>query len=270
MAAQASEASEIRRQIERLQRRLEELEPGQGAAPPVSPMPSRGGMLVGDETDGQTEPERHVERQLRRLDERVGALEAGMAGRAAGPLAELVSAAIGRQRDWADPLAEACQQGLRMMLDAGGPPARTVLKILDGRPWFGHPLHPALTDVPLGAWLTAMALDLAGARRGADTAIALGLLGVMPTMMTGCADFRHTEGEARRVAFVHMLLTCAAMQLYLLSLGARVVGRRGLGVGLSTAGLAIVSGAAYLGGELVFTFGTRVVPATAASTPAES
>lgn len=83
------------------------------------------------------------------------------------------------------------------------------------------PLRRALADAPIGARLTAMCRALARVRRSADGAVGLGLLRVMPAMMTGCADFRHTEGEARRVAFVPMLLNCAAAQLSTLSPGAR-------------------------------------------------
>ncbi|MBW3651387.1 MAG: hypothetical protein KY458_12550, partial [Actinobacteria bacterium] len=28
--------------------------------------------------------------------------------------------------------------------------------------WLGHPLHPLLTDVPIGAWASALVLDLFG------------------------------------------------------------------------------------------------------------
>ncbi len=51
--------------------------------------------------------------------------------------------------------------------------------------WLGHPLHPVLSDVPLGAWTAALALDgieAASGRRelgpGADAAITVGLGGV--------------------------------------------------------------------------------------------
>src|SRR5947208_13414497 len=30
--------------------------------------------------------------------------------------------------------------------------------------WLGHPLHPALTDFPLGCWMCASLLDLVGGR----------------------------------------------------------------------------------------------------------
>ncbi len=50
---------------------------------------------------------------------------------------------------WADQL-----QGLvRTAVDQGGPAARRLKNWLNGV-WLGHALHPALTDVPVGAWTT--------------------------------------------------------------------------------------------------------------------
>ena len=31
--------------------------------------------------------------------------------------------------------------------------------------WLGHPLHPLLTDLPIGFWTSAFTLDLLGGRR---------------------------------------------------------------------------------------------------------
>lgn len=33
--------------------------------------------------------------------------------------------------------------------------------------WLGHPFHPLLTDIPIGAWTTALVLDLRGHERTA-------------------------------------------------------------------------------------------------------
>ena len=58
----------------------------------------------------------------------------------------------GSQR-WADPLAARLQPLIRRAVSP--PPIRNFL---DGV-WLGAPLHPALTDVPVGAWTTALLLD---------------------------------------------------------------------------------------------------------------
>ena len=41
-------------------------------------------------------------------------------------------------------------------------PALRRLKILLNGTWVGHPLHPVLTDIPIGAWTLAIVLDLIG------------------------------------------------------------------------------------------------------------
>src|SRR5689334_15275525 len=37
-----------------------------------------------------------------------------------------------------------------------------VLELMHGGRWLGHPLHPALSDLPIGLWAGALILDLAG------------------------------------------------------------------------------------------------------------
>jgi uncharacterized membrane protein len=41
--------------------------------------------------------------------------------------------------------------------------------------WLGHPLHPVLTAVPIGAWTTALALDAKAAASGDDCGAAQAL-----------------------------------------------------------------------------------------------
>lgn len=44
-------------------------------------------------------------------------------------------------------------------------PAGPVKDLLSGT-WLGHPAHPLLTDVPIGAWTSAVLLDLVEIIRG--------------------------------------------------------------------------------------------------------
>jgi nitrite reductase/ring-hydroxylating ferredoxin subunit len=131
-----------------------------------------------------------------------------------------------------------------------------VRDVLDGV-WLGNPLHPALTDIPLGAWSAAFLLDLAGSE-AADGALAVGVLGAVPAALTGLNDWSHLKDDARRIGIVHALLNTAGLTLNLLSLAARKGGHRGLGRMLSTVayGGAVVS--AHLGGHLSFGLGVRV------------
>ena len=148
-----------------------------------------------------------------------------------------------------DALAEPVQEAIAAV-------PQPVRDVLDGV-WLGNPLHPALTDVPLGAWSTAFVLDLAGSE-AADGALAVGILGAVPAALTGLNDWSHLKGEERQVGIAHALLNTAGLTLNIASLAARKSGWRGLGKLLSATAYAGALVSAHLGGELSFGFGVRV------------
>ncbi len=119
--------------------------------------------------------------------------------------------------------------------------------------WLGHPLHPVLVQVPIGAFLSAAVLDLMpGARRPATTLIALGTAGAAPAVATGLLDWSEMTKDRRRVGLVHAGANLAALGLYAGSLLARVRGRTARGKALSFAGLSVAGLGAYLGGHLAY------------------
>lgn len=139
------------------------------------------------------------------------------------------------------------------------PPGR-VKDLLAGT-WLGHPLHPMLTDVVVGAWTSAFVLDAIGGERtesAADTLVGLGVLAAVPTAASGLADWVDTWGPTRRVGTVHAVGNVAAATVYALSWVARKRGARGLGAALGLLGMGIASGTAYLGGHLVYGKGVGV------------
>jgi nitrite reductase/ring-hydroxylating ferredoxin subunit/uncharacterized membrane protein len=156
-----------------------------------------------------------------------------------------------------DQLADQIQGILHTAVDQGGPAARRLKDWLHGV-WLGHPLHPALTDVPLGAWTAGFLLDVVGARESADAAMTIGVLAAVPTALAGAADWSDTDGSARRVGLVHALLNTAGLTCVVASLFARRNDNRALGVGLSTLGLSMASFSAWLGGSLVYVQGIGV------------
>jgi nitrite reductase/ring-hydroxylating ferredoxin subunit/uncharacterized membrane protein len=160
---------------------------------------------------------------------------------------------------WADPLAARLQPLIRRAVSP--PPIRNVL---DGV-WLGTPLHPALTDVPVGAWTTALLLDGGSVLSGdealgaaADRALAVGTIAAVPAAVTGLNDLRDLVGQSRRIAMVHALLNVVGLSLSTASLAYRHAGRRGLARGLSGLGFLTSSTAAHLGGKLSFALGVRV------------
>jgi nitrite reductase/ring-hydroxylating ferredoxin subunit len=169
---------------------------------------------------------------------------------------------------WVDPLAERLQPLIKRAVSA--PPVRNFL---DGV-WLGAPLHPALTDVPVGAWTTALVLDTGSALSGdralgaaADRALAVGTIAAVPAAVTGLNDLRDLTGQSRRIAMVHALVNVLGLSLSAASLACRHTGRRGLARGLSGLGYLTSSTAAHLGGKLSFALGIRVNRTVGQSVP---
>lgn len=159
------------------------------------------------------------------------------------------------KQDWLDGVGD--KIGARLTHVYGSvPPAR---RLLQGTSWLGHPLHAVVTDIPLGAWAVALALDLGeiitgqpDLTAGADAAIGIGLTGAVASAVTGWADWVDTEGTPRRVGLVHALLNGGAAALYTASAALRTMDRRRAGVALSMLGFGAVCAASWLGGRLVY------------------
>ncbi|MET1052508.1 MAG: DUF2231 domain-containing protein, partial [Mycetocola sp.] len=125
--------------------------------------------------------------------------------------------------------------------------------------YLGHSVHPLLTDLPIGCWVSASILDIAGGPRARHSAMLLvggGLAAAVPTAVAGASDWADMSGVDRRIGAVHGLGVDAAIVLFLGSLIARKRGHHALGVGLGLAGNAIVAGAGFLGGHLALDRGT--------------
>lgn len=133
--------------------------------------------------------------------------------------------------------------------------SREAKELLSGT-WLGHAVHPMLTDVVIGSFLSATLLDvLAG--RDADAAsrrlIGLGIAAYAPTALTGVNDWADTEPadeRVRRVGFVHAGTNSVALGLYSASLAARRRGARRTGVLFGALGGSVLMAASYLGGHL--------------------
>src|SRR5215204_7640359 len=58
--------------------------------------------------------------------------------------------------------------------------------------WLGHPVHPLLTVLPMGSWISAVILDWLGgedAETAADVLLGTGIAAAVPTVATGYADW---------------------------------------------------------------------------------
>jgi nitrite reductase/ring-hydroxylating ferredoxin subunit/uncharacterized membrane protein len=130
--------------------------------------------------------------------------------------------------------------------------------------WLGHPLHPLLTDVPIGTWTSATLLDLIGgpdSRQAAERLIGTGIAAAVPTALTGTVEYADSEpghDEVRRAGALHALANVTALSLYSASLLARRRGSHGTGVLLGLGGMSALMAGGWLGGFLAYARGTGV------------
>jgi nitrite reductase/ring-hydroxylating ferredoxin subunit/uncharacterized membrane protein len=166
-----------------------------------------------------------------------------------------------------DQIGEPLSKAVRRAYDAAGPVGQQAKNALHGV-WLGHPLHPVFTDVPLGAWTTALALDAvsngdAGMRRAATFAMGVGLAGALGAAVTGLTDWSETDGRSRRAGLIHGLLNLTATALFATAFVLRKKDAHEGGRTYAWAGYTVALGAAYLGGDLVYGQRIGVTHATA-------
>ncbi|GIG76816.1 DUF2231 domain-containing protein [Planosporangium flavigriseum] len=142
---------------------------------------------------------------------------------------------------------------------------------------YGHPLHPALVAVPIGAWIASFIFDLAShfvrgpqfLTQGSRWLIGIGVLGALTAAMVGFLDLFAipTGTRTHRTALVHMSINLVVTAAYAANFVVRGSPAAGGPVGwgplaLSAASLAALAVAGYLGGELAYRYGVRVADET--------
>src|SRR3954464_11790946 len=86
-------------------------------------------------------------------------------------IGRLVTRLVDAQTGWARPFGDFNHRWLSALFR----PIRPVKDFLNGT-WLGHPVHAAVTDLPIGALVVAVILDLAGQDAAADVAIGATIL----------------------------------------------------------------------------------------------
>ncbi|HEY9286794.1 MAG TPA: DUF2231 domain-containing protein, partial [Candidatus Dormibacteraeota bacterium] len=134
-----------------------------------------------------------------------------------------VNRLIDSQR-WLEPVADFLQKIVGGFYKALGG-AGTALKTFNHGTWLGHPLHPVLTDIPLGGFSLAFLFDIIYIfnrssvwASAAELTIFVGVLAALVTAVTGLTDWNETFGRERRVGVAHGLLNIAMVVLYIISL----------------------------------------------------
>src|SRR4051794_36420123 len=168
-----------------------------------------------------------------------------MTGRTATPLEPLIDAA--ESAAVLDAPGKAIGKQVRSLVK------QPLKDVLSGT-WLGHALHPLMTDVVVGTFLSTTLLDLAGGdkdgRAGARL-IGIGMAAYGPTALTGVNDWADTEPVSdaiRRTGLVHAASNTTALAFYGLSLAARRNGARGRARALSLVGGTALMAGGFLGG----------------------
>lgn len=136
---------------------------------------------------------------------------------------------------------------------------------------YGHPFHPILVTIPIGAWVASFVFDV-GSRaaeapylvKASSWLIVIGLIGAVAAATVGLLDFFAIPPgtPAFRTGLIHLVLNLVITVAYVVN----VVWRRGSDSGqvavgpivlsLVSLGALMISG--YLGGKLAFRYGVRV------------
>ena len=148
----------------------------------------------------------------------------------------------------ADKIAGVVQPAVKNALLASRT-GRALKTALHG-PWIGHPLHPILTDIPIGAWTMAAILDFIGSDEAADFCIGVGIVTAAPTALTGLNDWTELSGRPARVGVAHAVCNVTATLLYSAAYASRH--NRAERRFLSYCGFATMLLGGYLGGHLAF------------------
>ena len=131
----------------------------------------------------------------------------------------------------------------------------------------GHPVHPILVTIPIGAFVGSAIGDVLYAVGGQEhwfefsrLAISIGLLAAPLAAIAGLVDYfgLRLPPAAARVATFHLGFNVVALLFYSISLVLRwhrpplVEGGWGWAMTMSTLGLAVLGASGWLGGKLVF------------------
>jgi uncharacterized membrane protein len=140
---------------------------------------------------------------------------------------------------------------------------------------YGHPFHPILVTIPIGAWVASLVFDIASQVSSKGSAslvdasywlIGLGIIGALLAALFGLMDLvRIPRGtRALRFALAHMVLNLTVVGIFIGDFiwrhgsyyeNSRVMGGQ-LALSAVAIGLLLVSG--WIGGMLAYRFGVRV------------
>jgi uncharacterized membrane protein len=159
-----------------------------------------------------------------------------------------------------------------MSTSPASPPRRDLSRFSGPR---GHPFHPILVTVPIGAFVSSLVFDILTHTRahglpylvdGAYWLIGVGLVAALIAAVFGLIDLLAIPRRTRAfgIGVRHVALNVTALALFLVGFIWRATDHLELDktrwgqLALSAVAVAVVAGSAWLGGSLVYRLGVRV------------
>lgn len=162
-------------------------------------------------------------------------------------------------------LASFCQKIMNALFLAT--PLRPLKIFLNGA-WLEHPLHPLLTDVPVGAWTAAILLDLIAilfhvGGLGVASAIVtgLGILAALAAIASGFMDWMDVDPPELAIGITHATINIIATVLFIISFALAWANHWDIRWRVfipALLGYLVVAAGAYIGGSLVFRRGVMI------------
>lgn len=170
-------------------------------------------------------------------------------------MARLLARLVALNDGWAKPFGEFNHRWTSALFR----PMKPIRDLLNGR-WLGHPLHAAVTDIPIGLLAGVVILDVLGQPTAADIALVGTIIFMVLSAVVGLADYSETEGRALTRATLHASLMTVGLVVLIISALLRSGSPvdRTAPIVLTIVALLIVTAGAFVGGDVVYVFGNMV------------
>lgn len=136
---------------------------------------------------------------------------------------------------------------------------------------YGHPLHPAVVTIPIGAWLSSVVLDIAALTtdnpalaEASVWVIGIGIVGAVLAAILGATDLSRVPKGTRafKTGATHATLNTVGLVLFAISFWIRLGADTNTvpisAFVLSIVAIILVGASGWLGGKLAYTYGIRV------------
>jgi nitrite reductase/ring-hydroxylating ferredoxin subunit/uncharacterized membrane protein len=170
-------------------------------------------------------------------------------------MAHLLARLVAMNDGWARPFGEFNRRWANALFR----PIVPIKDLLHGR-WLGHPLHAAITDIPIGMLLGAVVLDLVNQPTAADIVLLGTIVFMVLAAVSGLADYSDTDGKALTRATLHATLMVVTLVILIVSavIRAGAPSDRTLPIALSIIGLLLITAGAFVGGDVAYVLGNMV------------